>query len=190
MTDSCAKPRILWTWRYYDSLSAELCSEEAHLQERDGQRTEEFWDRFCSTPFGYLIAFHEDRVIGRVRLFRRAIVHAGAQVMLGGIGFVATRLAYRHQGVASGLLREGMGKLTTQGCEVAFLIANTANQDLVRLYSKQGFVLLPKVHQFRSRSGKLYTDTEHGMLAPLSSRDKFDLVLSSRETLDLGIGVW
>lgn len=178
-----------FTCHYYSDVPTGIRLEQQYLLERDRQRTDEFHDQFCSEPFGYLLALREEHVVGRVRLYQREINHDGIRVLLGGIGFVATIPELRGLGVATSLLRMGMEQLASEGCEVGFLCARIQDPHRVRLYGQLGFVILGKDYAYYGRSGMRYVRND-GMIAPITSPDKFNRILRSAAPLDLGIGNW
>lgn len=92
-------------------------------------------------------------------------------------------------GVATALLKKAIEELTAQNCDVAYLCTDLHNPAMVKLYTKVGFVPLNKPYTYLGRSGKRYTETD-GMVAPLQSKEKFDLIVSGKETLDLDTGNW
>jgi predicted acetyltransferase len=178
-----------FVYRFYKELTPSLAQEEGHLLERDFRRTEEFWDQFCSQPSGYLVAFREERVIGRVRLYQRPITFQRVDVLLGGIGFVGTVPAYRRQGVATALLRMGMEQMASENCEVVFLMTDLTKEHLVRMYAQVGFVQLRRNYVCRGKSGRLYV-RDNGLIAPLTSPEKSHLILTGTDVLDLGGFNW
>ncbi len=177
------------TMHYYTDPPPDIWQAQQYLLDRDSQRTDEFKDQWCAEPFGYLVSLRERRVIGRVRLYRRTIVHYGKQVLLGGIGFVATVPECRGQGIARTLVGTGMERLSKEGCEVGFLCCRIEDPHKIQLYEQFGYVLLGKDFIYQGSSGKLYA-RNNGMVAPITSQSKFKHILTSPDPLDLGIGVW
>jgi ribosomal protein S18 acetylase RimI-like enzyme len=92
-------------------------------------------------------------------------------------------------GVATALLKRAMEELNAQKCDVAYLCTDIHNPAMVKLYTGVGFVPLNKSYIYVGRSGKRYTETD-GMIAPLQSNEKFDLILNGKEILDLDTGNW
>ena len=151
--------------------------------------TPEHLDTYCSTPFAWVIAVENSVVVGRIKLFKREIKAKGQATLLGGIGGVYTKIAYRNRGVAKAMMKEAMKKLQSENCDIAYLCTEINNPKLVQLYSHFGFVLLNKPYVFQGKSGKLYEEKD-GMIAPLCSDEIFGAVVTNEEKLNLGVGNW
>ena len=71
--------------------------------------------------YGILIA--EDQLAGRLAIFEREVSAGGVIVRVGGIGGVATRPRFRHQGVASALMSDAAEFMKNElGVEFGFLL--------------------------------------------------------------------
>jgi GNAT superfamily N-acetyltransferase len=146
-------------------------------------------DRYFSTPFAFLLALEDPSVIGTLLLFKRKIDYKGEPILLGGIGNLCTKKEKRRMGVATALLKRAMKELAAQNCDVAYLCTDINDPAMVKLYTGVGFVPLNKPYSYLGRSGKRYTETD-GMVAPIQSKEKFDLILNGKEPLDLDTGNW
>lgn len=153
------------------------------------QELEDTEDKFFSTPFAFLLALEDHSVIGTLLLFKRKIDYKGETILLGGIGNVCTKKERRRMGVATALLKRAMKELNAQKCDVAYLCTDINDPAMVKLYTGVGFVHLNKPYTYVGRSGKRYAETD-GMVAPLQSKEKFDLILNGKEPLDLDTGNW
>ncbi len=60
---------------------------------------------------------------------------------------------------------------------------------MVRFYEKAGFVRLPRGHTYSGKSGKRYSEND-GMIAPVSSIEKFQRIITSEKLFDIGRGNW
>jgi hypothetical protein len=60
---------------------------------------------------------------------------------------------------------------------------------MLELYSQVGFIPLGKPYSYLGKSGKRYVEYD-GMIAPVKSKNRFDLVMKSEEVLDIGVGNW
>src|SRR5712664_4168508 len=76
-----------------------------------------FRDELC------LVARDGGRLVSTVQIFDRAINLDGHAVPMGGIGSVFTLEEYRHQGVASALMRLAVDTMIREGFEVSLLFA-------------------------------------------------------------------
>lgn len=84
----------------------------------------------------WIFAFGGATVAG----FCIADVADSSGVRRGTIGPLGTVPAFRRVGLGRALLREGLGRLASHGCEEAQLIVNSANEnDASRLYRSEGF---------------------------------------------------
>lgn len=189
--------RLWFEVRLFPSLLEELKAQVEGLWDKEWgtgsgktpQQLAEDRDQFCSTPFAYILALEGDSVIGVVALHKREITYQGAEIVLGGFGGVYTVEEKRRKGVATTLLKQGMQELRSRGCDIAYLCTDIENQWLVEFYGYFGFVLLGRSCVYLGKSGRRYIE-ENGLIAPVESQDKFDLVLKGEEILDLGVGNW
>lgn len=148
-------------------------------------------DRFCSQAdaWRHVLAIQEDVLVGCATIYRRSIMWQGKNVALGGLGDVCTDPGFRHQGVATAMVRQAMAELEGIGDELAYLCAAVNDPGIVRLYGQVGFVPLGRPYTYDGRSGRKYTDDD-AMVAPVGSTEVFDEVMHSGETLHLGRGNW
>src|SRR5271168_2126871 len=84
---------------------------------RYNQNDPGFRDELC------LVARDGGRLVSTVQIFDRAINLQGQTVPMGGIGSVFTLDEYRHQGVASALMRLSVDTMIREGFEVSLLFA-------------------------------------------------------------------
>ncbi|HUY27456.1 MAG TPA: GNAT family N-acetyltransferase [Candidatus Binataceae bacterium] len=87
-----------------------------------------FFERYNHNDPGFrdalcLIARDAGAIVSTVQIFDRAINLDGAAVPMGGIGSVFTREDYRHQRVASALMRLAVETLAREGFELSLLFA-------------------------------------------------------------------
>ncbi|HVA80112.1 MAG TPA: GNAT family N-acetyltransferase, partial [Candidatus Binataceae bacterium] len=85
--------------------------------ERYNHNDPSFRDALC------LVARDAGALVATVQIFDRAITLDGAAVPMGGIGSVFTREDYRHQRVASALMRLAVETLEREGFELSLLFA-------------------------------------------------------------------
>ena len=84
---------------------------------RYNQNDPKFRDDLC------LIAREGGALIATVQIFDRAVRVDGQKTPMGGIGSVFTRVDYRHQGIASALMRMAVDTLEHEQFEVSLLFA-------------------------------------------------------------------
>ena len=144
-------------------------------------------DKFCSKGYAHFLAIENGSVISSIALFKRTIKHKGKSIFMGGLGGVCTTKKRRNRGIASLLMKKGMEDFKKQGCDIAFLCTDIENPKLVKLYNKIGFAVMEQPYACTGKSGKRYVDKE-GMIAPIKSKSKFNLILKNKEILDIGLG--
>jgi len=145
-------------------------------------------EKLCSNPFGCLLAIEVEDVIGVLILFKRQIYYHSEPIILGGLGRLCVVQEKRKKEAGYILLKIGMEELKKHDCDVAYLCTDS-NSALVELCKKFEFVPLQKSYTFLGQSGKKYVGDD-GMIAPLNSQEKFNLILQTSKTLHIGKGNW
>ncbi len=146
-------------------------------------------DRYSSIPYARLLAIERVKVICVTKLFRRLIVFDRETVTMVGFGCLTTKYKKRRKGVATALLKMGMKDFEMQNFDLAFLCTDIKNPAMIKLYGQVGLVPLGKPYTYTGESGTKYVE-HNGMVAPVSSLDKFKHVVSGKEILDIGVGAW
>jgi predicted GNAT family N-acyltransferase len=144
-------------------------------------------DEYCGKGYAHFLAIEKGNVISSVELFKRNIRYKGKNISLGGLGGVCTTKKRRNRGIATLLMKKGMDDFKKQKFDIAFLGTNIKNPKLVRLYNNIGFVVMKQPRVSTGKSGKRYVEKD-GMIAPIKSRSKLNLILKSKEILDIGLG--
>lgn len=121
-------------------------------------------------------------MIGSIGLYARSIIFLDKEILLGGIGGVCTHRNFRKRGIAKKMLEKSAKLLKDKNCDIA-LLATDINK-LGKLYESIGFVPLNRKFVVTGKSGKKYYD-EGGMIAPVASMEKFNLVLNSQEVFNI-----
>lgn len=166
-------------------------SEVSKVSNEDrAEHLEEHIDKYCSDGdiFKWILAFDGNLVVGMAAVFMREVEFVDRTIKLGGVGKVQVTVEYRNRGIASMMMKEVMEKLHNIGVDVALLCTNT-DSFLVDFYRKYGFELLGRPYKFVGKSGKVYMDKE-GMIAPIDSKEIYDLIMKTDELLDIGVGNW
>jgi predicted acetyltransferase len=136
-----------------------------------------------------IIALTNNAVIGYTGVMKRKIFYNGMKIILGGFGGICVSPQYRRKGIASLMCEIGMKELFKLDCDIAYLCTDIKDPIRVHLYNKFGFMVLNRTHKFTGKSGKTYLEYD-AMIAPVKSRDMFNIVVSSSEILDIGKGNW
>jgi len=139
-------------------------------------------DRYGTVPFGYVISYKDNEIVGVLNLHTRKIKTKTQDIVLGGLGGMCTHSKFRRQGIATQLLKRGMKVLEDNKCDIAFLCTDL--KTLAPLYARVGFVPLNRKYKATGATGKIYTD-EEGMIAPVNSKTIFRQVLENTEPFDL-----
>ncbi len=149
---------------------------------------QEVVENFIAEPFGYLFAVESNQIIARLALFSRIVKFENLTIKLGGMGGVCVSERFRHRGVASQLLKEGIKILAEQGCDIACLNVDL-DKKIYSLYEKLGFQMMDREITFENVRGGIIR--ERGtMFHPLNSPAKFNLIMNSPETFHYGRGYW
>lgn len=144
-------------------------------------------ERYGSEPFGYVVAELAGNLVGTVNILKRDITFAGTSIKLGGIGGVCVHEKHLRKGIATAMLQLAMTELKKTDCDIAYLCTDLAS--LSGLYGRVGFKALNRQSVSTGTSGKRYP-AEDGMIAPVNSQEKFDLVMNSGEVFDLQGNDW
>lgn len=144
---------------------------------------EEIANYFFDIPSYLVEARKENKLIGVVEIYLRKMMVAGRIISFGGIGGVVTHIDFRHQGVASKLMREAMTIMKRKNTDIAML--STEIDKLGSFYGQFGFVPLNKPYYFLAKDQRKIED-RGGMIAPVSCADNFIWVLNTKEEIMAG----
>jgi RimJ/RimL family protein N-acetyltransferase len=148
-------------------------------------------DKHTAKPIESIVGFDaRGEVVGKIDLHIRDIEYEGQQIKLGGIGGFSTDKKLRNQGIGTALGRKAMERLSRQGVDVIFGNTDIGDPKLMHVYQKGGGVILDKPYTFIGESGKRFTEPTGGMIAPLNSKKKFELIRDGKVALDIGHGNW
>lgn len=155
------------------------------------QATPEHKDRFCSGKdiYCHIVVLEGSIPIGHAAVLKRSILYKGRPILLGGVGGMCVAPKKRKHGIGKSILETAMEELRRDQCDITYLCTDPRNKWLVDFYASVGFVPLRRPHTYLGVSGKRYSDTD-GMVAPVCSMEKFNLVKKSRTQLDIGRGNW
>ncbi len=149
---------------------------------------QEIAENFIAEPLAYLFAMIGTEMISRVALFKREVVFAGQNIMVGGIGGVCVTTAHRHHGVASSMLKRALLILREEKCDVACLNVDLEKK-IYPIYQKLGFTLIQRDISFENVRGEIICEPGT-MFIPLCSQEKYDLIMNNSETFHYGRGYW
>lgn len=175
-------------------IRAEHLTEEQrrHVRELQGRcfanvPYDELMEDFVAESMAKVLAYHEGAPVGCVSVFRRMIEYEGRSIILGGYGGTCTREDMRGRGIGTMMCQAAMDVLRREGCDVAFLAVGEKS-GIAAFYERLGYVLLRKPFTFVNARGitKMPSSDDVGMLAPVCSREAFDLVMDGSEPLHLG----
>lgn len=139
--------------------------------------------QFFDTPDKFALLLNNGAPVSTLVIYSRSLEYQGKKYTFSGIGGVATHKQFRHKGFATELLKQTMRSMKD---DYDFSLLCTNISKLSPLYEKVGFVPLVKPYYFIDKNGK--KDIETGaMIAPLSSPDSVDLILSTPDEVFVGI---
>lgn len=143
---------------------------------------------FYAKSFGYVFALEDGLRVGHTALFLRETVFLGRKMLFGGLGDVCVTSSARRRGIATQMVKRSCEILTERGCDVAALTANIKDHPH-GVYYRIGFRAMGRKISFEDSSGGVrYEDSE--MFFPLRSKELYELVMTSGETLHMGKGLW
>jgi ribosomal protein S18 acetylase RimI-like enzyme len=140
--------------------------------------------------FKYIVAIIDNKVVGIIILWKRAIQYHEKPIVVGGLGAVGVQKEYRGRGIATNMLTLARETINLSDCDVIFLGTDIHDPQMLKIYGRIGFVPLNKAFAYTGRSGKRYEDAESGMIAPIHSQELFNEILEDTEPFDIGIGTW
>jgi len=91
-------------------------------------------------PEGIRIAIDKGKIVSTVRVFIRKMYLHGEPVTVGGIGEVSTRSEYRRRGLATRLLKDAIGFMTSRN------IVTSSLHGSQRIYSVEGWEKVPRYY--------------------------------------------
>ena len=153
------------------------------------RRIQESKNTHYSNPVKYILTFDEESLVGIQMIFLRKIIFENKDILIGGLGGLCVDTRYRGRGIATELLGEAMEVLKELDCDIGMLFTNIKNPRYIKLYGKFGFAVLERRYSFIDKMGEIRTD-HSAMIAPVHSKEKFDLILNSEKMLHLGEGEW
>lgn len=137
-----------------------------------------------------ICAIYNIHLVGCLKLHYRQILFQNIPIKIGGAVGVCVSTQWRRKGIGETLMRKGLDYLTQQGCDFAILTVDPdEGQAAIGLYQKLGFSKLNRQILFIDSQGHLCTDSDI-MVCPLNSREKYTLIMNSREKLHFGKGYW
>lgn len=143
-----------------------------------------FDDKYFDKPYAYVLAYDGEKVVGRVKLFTRAIDYKGVKITLGGVGGVRVRPEYRRHGIAGEMMEEAMDRIQKEGADAVFL---SAAERMMSFYNRFGFKKLKSDYKLTGKSGKEYLETG-GMVAIISGFEND--ILETEESFYIGEGTF
>ncbi len=162
---------------YFELMVFNLSQEELSVE----------FDKYGSTPVGYIIARDNKKLIGAINLYYREVNFMNYKINLGGIGYVSVIENYRRQSIATKMLEMALPILKNQGCDICLL--NLDHEYLSKLYRSFGFAPLGREYISKTPSGETLIH-KSGMIAPLNSQKIFEVLLNSKNILDLDGQSW
>lgn len=148
----------------------------------------EIKEHFFAKGFAWVLAVHDNEVVGLLELHKRNRVFDKSKFLLGGIGGVCVLPDFRKHGIGRQLMLKGLEVLREQGCDVACLNVDL-EEPMYSFYEKLGFKMMEREITFTDIHGKRIRD-EGTMFLPLNSVETYKHIMDSRKTFHYGNGYW
>jgi len=145
-------------------------------------------EHFFAKGFAWVLAVHDNKVVGLLELHRRKRVFDKSKFLLGGIGGVCVLPEFRKLGIGRKLMLKGLEVLREAGCDVVCLNVDL-EEPMYSFYEKLGFKMMEREITFTDIHGKRIRD-EGTMFKPLNSQEIYNHIMKSRKTFHYGNGYW
>ncbi len=120
-----------------------------------------------AAPDHYVLLHRQGRLAGRLGVFDAKVSVGGEIIRVGGIGGVATKPEFRHQGVASTMLSRAAEFMRKEfRVEFGFLLCR---HEVSPVYAKMGWIRVPGPTTF-TRAGVVSTYPNDTMILPLAGK--------------------
>lgn len=139
---------------------------------------------FFDTPKYAVVAKNGHDCVGELFVFPRETEFEGEKQKFIGIGGVVTHINFRHQGIATKMLKQALKFAKSCGFEYAILCTDI--ERLGQLYEKVGFKKMKNKYFFTDKNGTEKTEGG-GMIVPLVNYKKVNIIQNSRKNLNVGI---
>lgn len=146
----------------------------------DGDPVLDFFD----TPKYAVIAKNGHDCVGELFIFPRETEFEGEEHKFIGIGGVVTHTDFRHQGIATKMLKQALKFAKSCGFEYAILCTDI--ERLGKLYEGVGFKKMKNIYIFTDKNGTEKIESG-GMIAPLVSCQKVNIIQNSKTNFNVGI---
>lgn len=155
----------------------------------DPKRIQAKKENHYTTPVECLLAFLNDELIGIQMIFLRNIIFENQPILIGGLGGLCVKKEYRNQGIAKKLLSAAVTRMQNLSCDISMLFTNIHNPRYIKLYGMFEFAPLHREYSFINKSGELRT-AKSAMIAPINSKEKYNLITNSTNLVHIGDGEW
>lgn len=145
-------------------------------------------DDFYHPPSTQILAYVGKTLVGWAGVHVTEQTYKGQQIKLGGYG-ICTHPDFRRMGIASKVAGEAMKYLKNGNCSLGFLSVNPKDEKSIKLHQKHGFEMLSQHFSWANSKGEIKEDIG-GMIAPINSKELFNLVLNNSDPLYVGNGYW
>jgi len=140
-------------------------------------------------PYGYVLAFYQGLLIGRIKLFKRNVNWNNSKIILGGLGGLCVLPAQRRKGVGLLLLRKAVQIMSHQQVDVMFFKTSLPKVARIKLFGSCGFLPLHKEYTYRGVSGRRYMGND-GFIKVVNRSPRISSYVDADHLLDIGIGIF
>jgi predicted acetyltransferase len=139
---------------------------------------------FFDVPKIVVLAYFKTQLVGLLNIHIRNVHSGNKSFSLGGIGGVVVNKKTRRKRIATKLLKQAMKEMREMKIDVSMLCTNV--NKLGDLYKKVGFTPLQKPYYFYDLNKKQQKEMG-GMIAPVSSKKNSNMLLNSKEKINVGL---
>jgi GNAT superfamily N-acetyltransferase len=148
----------------------------------------EIEEHFFSKGFAWVLAFHENEIVGILELHRRRRVFDKSKFLLGGVAGVCVCNSMRKRGIGSALVKRGLKTLKDVGCDVACMTVDLVDP-MYGFYEKLGFKMMEREISFDDINGRRIYE-KGTMFIPINSKKIYNQIMNSSKTFHYGKGYW
>lgn len=148
----------------------------------------EIKEHFFSIGFAWVLAYHQNELVGILELHKRKRVFDKSKFLLGGVAGICIINSMRKQGVGSKLLKKGLTVLRDAGCDIACMTVDL-EKPMYGFYEKFGFKMMEREISFDDIHGKRIYE-KGTMFIPIKSTEIYNRIMNSNKTFHYGNGYW
>lgn len=103
----------------------------------------EIKEYFFPKGFAWVLAYHQNELVGILELHKRRRVFDKSKFFLGGVAGACVTSCMRKQGIGAKLIKNGLAVLKEAGCDVACMTVDL-EEPMYGFYEKLGFKMMER----------------------------------------------